>query len=59
MVGAGWWEWRRLWKSGCCIRHGKSIREIARETGLSRNTVQRYLSLKNSRGRVKGLMGAT
>ena len=24
-------------------RHGKSIREIARETGLSRNTVRRYL----------------
>src|SRR5207245_2269956 len=24
-------------------RHGKSIREIARETGVSRNTVRRYL----------------
>src|SRR5215204_5696595 len=24
-------------------RHGKSIREIARETGISRNTVRRYL----------------
>jgi transposase len=24
-------------------RHGKSIREIAREMGVSRNTVRRYL----------------
>ena len=24
-------------------RHGKSIREIARETGISRNTTRRYL----------------
>ena len=24
-------------------RHGKSIREIARETGIARNTVRRYL----------------
>ena len=24
-------------------RHGKDIREIARETGVSRNTVRRYL----------------
>ncbi len=24
-------------------RHGKGVREIARETGVSRNTVRRYL----------------
>ena len=35
--------WRRHWRSGCCIGMARSIREIARETGVSRNTVRRYL----------------
>jgi len=34
-------------------RHGKGIREIARETGSSRNTVRRYLR-DESAARYKG-----
>src|SRR5258708_14310849 len=41
--GTGWWEWRRLWRSGYCIGTARDIREIARETGVARNTVRRYL----------------
>jgi len=44
---------RRHWKIRVMHRHGKGIREIARETGSSRNTVRRYL--RDERRRHGGL----
>jgi predicted transcriptional regulator len=35
---------------GVLHRHGKGIREIARETGSSRNTVRRYLRDESAAG---------
>ena len=39
--GPGLSEQRRRWEIRVLHRHGKGVREIARETGLSRNIVRR------------------